>query len=711
MAEINKKDRSAQEIEALRRRVAELESALDELIDEVTQQRQTAEQAAIFRKFAETSGQGFGMGQLDGRITWSNAALARILGHEKPEDVVGTFIPSYYRDEDREILQNTVLPKVIEQGMNTVEMPLVSIDGRVTPCSQAIFLIRDKDDDPLFFANVLTDISERKKAEEALQRAYDELDKRVEERTAELQQEVAERERTEKALRESEENLLITLNSIGDAVIATDAGGNVTRMNPVAETLTGWSAAEAQGRSLDEVFHVVSTQAKETTEHPIENVLQEGARNGLARDAILIARDRTERRIANRGAPIRDKDGDVIGFVFVFRDVTEEQALLEQLRQSQKMEAIGLLAGGVAHDFNNLLTAILGNAQLLTEDLDPDRKESAYAKDIVKASTRAAELTEQLLAFSRKGQMETADVDLHQIIGELVVLLGRSIDKRIDIVTDLQASPSTVHGDLSQLENAFLNLGVNARDAMPDGGELIFSTRNVAVDDEYCRLHTLQIQAGDYVEINVTDTGMGIEPEFQRRVFEPFFTTKETRRGTGLGLPSVYGCVKGHNGAIKIYSEPGEGSTFRVLLPVTESDAPKAPATPREELVRGEGHVLVVDDEETARRFIANALRDLGYTVSQCADGAEGIEFFRQHHGDIDLVILDIVMPKLSGEHVFQLMRDIDTSVHVLMASGFSKSSTINRLLDQGALGFLKKPFRIEDVSQEVARHIKTTPK
>jgi PAS domain S-box-containing protein len=830
MAETEGKTGLSERLKALQRRIAELESTGEKLRGEVSRQKVLAEQTAIFRKFAETSSQALGMGALDGGITWSNASLARILGYDNPEGPVGTNVSEYYLEEDKVVLQNEILPKVIERGMYTVEMPLVSRDGRVTPCIQAVFLIRDKNDDPLCYANVITDLSERRKAEDALRRAHDELERRVEERTKELRQEVAERTRAEdtvreysefnekmfaassvgigtyrsdgqcvlanealarilgatrdqvlsqnilkletwkksglladatevfatgvqkrrdihvtttfgktvwleirfnrftsggephlllmvndiserknveKALRESEENLAITLNSIGDAVIATDADGNVTRMNPVAEGLTGWPATQAVGRSLDEVFRVVRADTKETVGGQVD-VQREREIAGLAGDTILIARDGTERKIANSGAQIRGENAQVFGRVFVFRDITEEQALLEQLRQSQKMEAVGQLAGGVAHDFNNLLTAIIGNAQLLVVELDPQRKESQYAEDIVKASSRAAELTQQLLAFSRSGRLQTADVDMHQVIHEVVELMRRSIDKRVEIVEKLEASPSTVHGDRTQLQNAILNLGVNARDAMPDGGALTFATRSAVFDDEHGEFKPLELAPGAYLEIEVTDTGVGMEPELQKRIFEPFFTTKETGQGTGLGLAGVYGCVKNHDGAIKVDSKPGKGATFRVLLPLVESAAPAAPVESSRALIRGDGHILVVDDEETVRNVTANALRELGYSVSLCADGVEAVDFFRKHHGDVDLVILDLIMPRLSGEHVFRLMIDIDPSARVLIASAFSLGRTVNALLEQGAVGFLKKPFRIEEVSREVAKNIKT---
>lgn len=511
------------------------------------------------------------------------------------------------------------------------------------------------------------------------------------------------RRRTEQALRDSEENLEITLNSIGDGVIAVDAHGVTTRMNPVAETLTGWSRRCAIGRPLSETFRLLDGESRTPIESPADRVLATGEVLMFSDSTVLISRDGKERQIADSGAPIRDRYGAIVGVVIVFRDVSEDYALKAQLQQARKMEAIGELAGGVAHDFNNLLTGILGNAELLAADMEEGSDAHEQARSIVKAADRATDLTHQLLAFSRKGRMRTTDVDMNDVVREAIALLSRTIDPRITLAEDLRADAAVVRADASQLQNAILNLGINARDAMPDGGTLTFASRIVHLEPEYCRLHAEPLEPGPYVELSVSDTGHGMSREVQERIFEPFFTTKEQGKGTGLGLAGVYGCVRSHHGLIHVHSEEGLGSTFRVLLPRTVAHPSPHHTLTLGESPKGQGHVLVIDDEPVIRGLAVRALRRLGYTVSTCADGEEGVAFFREHHTRIDVVLLDLVMPRLSGVDAFRAIQAIDASVPVIIASGFSHHAATDEVMALGASGFLHKPFRIDELGQMVA--------
>jgi len=375
---------------------------------------------------------------------------------------------------------------------------------------------------------------------------------------------------------------------------------------------------------------------------------------------------------------------------------------------SLKMEAVGRLAGGIAHDFNNILTAVQGNAELLKMGGFSPAERDDMVSQIHEASKRASTLTRQLLDFARKGTFRIITVDTAETIDKTVALLSHSIDKRIRIEVDLQADPRYVLGDPSQIENALVNLGMNASDAMPNGGVLTFATRNVTLDEESCLEYAGELSAGPYVEISVRDTGSGMDPATRSRVFEPFFTTKEVGQGTGLGLASVYGCVKSHYGNIRVESQPGQGATFRMLLHTAAKASAAAPESPERDLVRGTGHILLVDDEGIVRDFAATALRSLGYSVALAADGAEAVEHFSEHRQDIDLVILDLIMPILSGPDTFRELKRIDPDVRVLISSGFSRKEATDTLLDQGALGLLSKPFRIDELSQMVARHIRT---
>ncbi len=404
--------------------------------------------------------------------------------------------------------------------------------------------------------------------------------------------------------------------------------------------------------------------------------------------------------------PILNVEGELLYVVAQWVDITEQTRLEEQLRQAQKMDAIGQLAGGVAHDFNNILTAVQGNAELLKMSL-PDGKQALFVDEIIRSANRAADLTKQLLAFARKGKWQVAPVDIHNIIVQTVTMLTHSIDRRIEIQMELQASPGIVMGDPTQLQNALLNLGVNARDAMPEGGVLTYATRNVTLSQTDCNGYPYDVMPGDFLEIRIADTGIGIDAQTQKRIFEPFFTTKEVGKGTGLGLAGVYGCVKNHYGSIRVYSELDQGTTFAILLPHAAAHThTSAPTGSSESPIRGTGHILVVDDEESVRNFVMTFLQNLGYSVSMSFDGVAGLDYYREHYQDIDLVILDLIMPRMNGLDVFKEMKQINPNVRVVVSSGFSHTQAKRQMLDCGALGVLTKPFHSIELSKIVAKNI-----
>ena len=383
----------------------------------------------------------------------------------------------------------------------------------------------------------------------------------------------------------------------------------------------------------------------------------------------------------------------------------ERARLEEQLLHAQKMEAVGNLAGGVAHDFNNLLAGIMGHAQLIEMEAEADGDIDASAKSIVKASKRAADLTQQLLAFSRKGKLRVEPLDLHELIRDVIRLLEHSVDPRIEISDDLQAQPSYMQGDPTQIQNALLNLGVNARDAMPEGGILSFTTRDLVLGPEEVRQHYPGIAPGNYIQLEVADTGVGMTDEVRRSAFEPFFTTKGPAGGTGLGLAGVYGCVKGHQGLVDLSSTPGLGTRFTILLPRTEVFEPEA-VEPKIRPQPGQGIVLLVDDEAAVRGFAAQALGTLGYDVVACEDGREAVDWIHDNAQTADLVLLDLIMPRMTGEETFHALRKIRPDIPILLASGFAKEDVGTRLLKTGNCEFMTKPFTIQELSARIARLI-----
>lgn len=511
-----------------------------------------------------------------------------------------------------------------------------------------------------------------------------------------VSRDITDRHRAEEALRKSEEYLRITLHSIDEGVISTDTEGRVVRMNRVAALLTGWTETEARSRPLTEVFRTVHTETRESVPDPVQTALSTGETVDLSSDHLLIARDGTERRVADSSAPIRG-DGDVtLGVVLVFRDVTDEYAMEARLRQSQKLEAIGQLAGGVAHDFNNMVGGIMGAAELLGSMLGDDPAAKPLVDLIIGSSERAAGLTNKLLMFARKQPAANATLDVHDIVRETVALLGNTVDRRIEIETKLAAAPSTVVGDKGQLQNALLNLGVNAAQAMPSGGRLTFETSRLDLAESRD-----DIPSGRYVSVEVIDTGVGIPSEDLDRIFEPFFTTKAQGQGTGLGLPAVFGTVRQHRGTVTVDSQPGHGSRFTVLLPLVAS-RPQAAAVAAD-IVLGEGLVLVVDDEPAVRTMAKATLERLGYTVLLAENGAQAVEIAEARAAEIAVVVLDMIMPLMNGRDCFDRLRKIDPELPVVLTTGFYDELDVREMKANGLAAFLPKPYRIANLSRVLA--------
>jgi PAS domain S-box-containing protein len=374
--------------------------------------------------------------------------------------------------------------------------------------------------------------------------------------------------RTENSLRESEENLAVTLDSIGEGVIVTTIDGIILRMNLQAELIIGTDQAHGVGKNIDNAVNIIDAITKERRVGLVQSVIAKGKIYGFAKKGLLVRADNTERIITDSSAPIYDRSHNIIGVVVVFKDITEQNLVEEELRHAEKMRAIGQLAGGIAHDFNNLCTGINNYSELLDLCAINDNKAKKYITQIKNCTNQAADLTRMLLAFARKGKLEERPVDIHNVISETIGILQHTLSAAITIECELHAQYAIVLGDYSQIENAILNLALNARDAMENGGMLTFVTAQVNLDEEYCRKHGLDVIPGEYIEIAVSDTGIGMSDEVQEHLFEPFFTTKELSKGTGLGLASVYGTVKNHRGAIDLVSKLHEGTTVIIFLPL-----------------------------------------------------------------------------------------------------------------------------------------------
>jgi PAS domain S-box-containing protein len=506
------------------------------------------------------------------------------------------------------------------------------------------------------------------------------------------------------ALLESDERFHALAEHGFDAILETDGGGRLLWGSPNAELVLGVSASALAGRALAELVHPDDRAAaakafrrSAASGNPAQSVFRFGPPEGPWR--WLEANGKTYR---NAGGEIRR--------VLVARDVTDrkrdelQRARLEdQLRHSQKMEAVGRLAGGVAHDFNNLLTAISGYAHLVLDKLASDHRAWSDVEEIRDAAERAAGLTRQLLAFSRRQLLQPRILDLRGVLADLQKMLRRIIGEDIRLTTRLGPEPARVHADRGQLEQVILNLAVNARDAMPEGGILTLETAHVVLDAGYARTH-LGVKPGRYVLLAVSDSGCGMDDEVRRHAFEPFFTTKEEGKGTGLGLSTVYGIVQQSGGTIWVYSEAGHGTTFKIYLPLVEADGePTPPPPPAPAELAGHGTILVVEDEPAVRRLAARILRDHGYAVLEAEDPDAARRLFAEHGPGIDLVVTDVVMPGSLGPALVAELRASRPELPALYTSGYTEGAVFERdVLEPGA-PFLQKPFMPDDFARAVA--------
>ncbi len=399
----------------------------------------------------------------------------------------------------------------------------------------------------------------------------------------------------------------------------------------------------------------------------------------------------------------------------VARDITERRRAQEereriqaQLQQSAKMDAMERLAGGIAHDFNNLLTGIIGSADMLRVHSEPGTDVYNAAETIEEAADRAADLTKQLLGFARRGEHQFVGLYIHETIQEAISLFSRTIDPDVRITMKLDTTASVIMGDPTQIEQVFINLAFNARDAMPDGGELTIATQTVILDDEDAKKLAGAIP-GRYVCVSVSDTGCGMTDEVKQHIFEPFFTTKPEGEGTGMGLATVHGIVENHGGFVEVHSELNSGSVFSVHLPLAEAEVVEQFVGDEQRPVSGRGRILLVDDESVVRQVVSAMLRTLGYDVTTAENGKEAVEYFRDHHEQVDLIVLDMIMPEMGGRDCFKAVQQIDPDVKVILASGYGRDARAQAMLDEGVRAFIQKPCRVQEISEVVARVLADT--
>ena len=478
------------------------------------------------------------------------------------------------------------------------------------------------------------------------------------------------------------------LRNVSECLSVFDLKGNIIFVNESFINTYGYSKKELIGQSINKLHP--STNPRQIFKPIIEKTLTENWEGELK-----AARKNGEAfTIYIRTSAVRDEEGAPIVIVSVARDITEKKQLENQLRQSQKMEAIGQLAGGIAHDFNNLLTVIEGYTELLFSNISDNDPAQNFVRQIKKAADRATALTGQLLAFSRRQILQPKTIDMNVLVGEMSILLKRLIGEDIEFTTLLSPDIGSIKADRSHMEQVLMNLAVNARDAMPDGGVLTVETRAVTLDSAPYEQHQSGIRKGSYVLLSISDTGVGMDDETRERVFEPFFTTKEKSKGTGLGLATVYGIVKQSGGHILLDSELGKGTTFKIYLPMIKSKATHKEQPEKEATnMHGTETLLVVEDEFMVRELVCDTLRTAGYTILEASNGKQAIEIFLKNETKIDMILTDVIMPEMSGRKMIETISQTHPTVLALYMSGYTDDAIIKHgVLDPG-MAYIQKPF------------------
>ena len=523
--------------------------------------------------------------------------------------------------------------------------------------------------DGIVVLSVIRDISDRKRIEDELRRANEELDRRK-----------------SRELRDSQNRLALIVDSSQDAIIGKTLDGIVTHWNKGAEHIYGYTAAEMIGRPI-------SVLAPTERQDEIPAILEKIRRGERVEyfESVRVTKDKRILNVSISVSPIHDSEGKVVGASTIARNITAQKKIEDQLRQSQKMEAVGRLAGGVAHDFNNLLGIVTACSELLRHRVDDASIE--YLDNIREAAKRGSSLTRQLLAFSRRQPVQTQMLDLNDRLREVSKLLRPLMGDDVEIVLLPRSETAIVEADPSQLDQIVMNLAVNARDAMPRGGKLILETGEFDCDESFSREHPA-MAPGRYVMLAVSDNGVGMDEATRSRVFEPFFTTKETGKGTGLGLATVYGIVKRSAGHILVYSELGHGTTFKIYLPSAAHKLRTDPENRTEALPprRENVEILLVEDDAIMRQMTRRMLEGHGYRVLEAQDGKSALDVIGTNHATIDMVLTDVVMKGMNGPELVLRLIESHPAMKVVYMSGYTGELVANQGVD-GGIRLLEKPF------------------
>lgn len=626
-----------------------------------------------FRKFNEASFGGIFIHD-KGRILDCNTEMSKITGYSIKELIgmegLRLCVPKFRKKVMQKIQSNNENPYDIAALKKDGTRFPVEIHGKSIPFKGKNVRVTE-----------FRDITLRKKAERALKKS------RV--RYRQLYKEAHEAEDLYQSL----------LNSSVDAIVLLNPVLKVTYVNPAFTQIFGWTQEEMANEKISYIpkplkrsFYKLIKKVIDL-DHPIRGYeTQRYTKDGRLLDVSLSA------------SRYLDHLGDPAGTLLIIRDITEAKKYQWHMQQAQKMESLGTLAGGVAHDFNNLLMGIQGRLSLLMMNKNKSDKGYTHLTEIEEYVTRAADLSHQLLGIARVGKYEVKVTNINKLIENQNRLFGRT-RKEIAIHETFDKRLLTAEVDQRQIEQVLLNMYVNASQAMPQGGDLYIKTQKEMLTSN--RTSPYEAEPGSYIKISITDTGIGMDEATRKRIFEPFFSTKEKDRGTGLGLASAYGIIKNHAGFITVYSEKGQGTTFNIFLPASSMVA-EPEISVNEEIIEGYGTILLVDDEEMIINVAEEMIQVLGYKVITATEGEKAIEVFRAENGQIDMVILDLVMPGISGGEIFDQLKSISPNVKVLLASGYSINGQASSIMKRGCSGFIQKPFGIQELSQKISEIIQS---
>jgi len=645
--------------------------ALIDIARDITERRQAEqelrESEERYRTLLDNSLTGVCVAQEE-RIKFANKRFSKISGYSQ-EEVLGKPLLEIIHPEDREYVLESFKRRLAgEVPTKVFQYRAIRKDG-ITIWVEVFSTVIDYQGKPATLTSIL-DVTERKRMEEAL--------------------------------RESERRYALTLDTVPDMVYESTLDGTILYANRYASEILGYSLDELGTINISDIL---DKDSFETAFREIEKILE--TKNPSRNISFNLKTSGGEIIPVEAHSVLFEKEGQPATILGVARGIADRikaeenrRKLEARLRHAEKMEAIGTLAGGIAHDFNNLLMVVQGNVSLMLKGLDPSHPHHNRLKNIEKQVSSGADLADQLLGYARKGRYEVKPIDLNQVVVDMSETFGRT-RKEITITQECAEDLSAIEADRNQIEQILLNLFVNAADAMADGGDLLIRTMNTSHENMKGRPY--DPKPGKYVLLTIADTGSGMDKETQKRIFDPFFTTKEMSRGTGLGLASVYGIVKGHGGYIDVDSEKGRGATFSIHLPASEKEVEKV-AGIDEPILEGSGKILLVDDEELILDVSIEMLRGLGYEVLKAKGGKEAIALYKAHKDEINLVILDMIMPDVDGGKVFDIIKEVNPDVKVLLSSGYSIDGKAEEILSRGCDGFIQKPFNMNTLSGEIRK-------